>query len=421
MWFFGKNRASFAPHLGDYFLQKHSFFRFFMEKQPILSFFLKKNNKRAVWLASVFALFFCQKMTAQSEKLKGWSVEIGTHTGHILKHSERLKIGNDQRIWAQEINFDYQTWGKHDWNAWKHFPSFGLALVQVNFTEKAHGRAFAALPNLSIPIVSCDRWDVRFRLGTGLGWITQPFDYISNPNENAIGSHLNNMVQMRTTARWRPAKLPHFQLVGGGVFTHFSNGGAHRPNFGLNLPSFYLGAQYSPRAMSKSDFSAPKTSKKQPKHRFAALFQTGIGFGEVQIGGGPSYPIYSNSLGVGRYFSKINRGFVGLDWERHVGIAYWLAHADGQTDESKYRAASTRWLGWVGDEFLFGPLGIHLQTGVSLSKKSEFVPFFLYNKLAFRYYLMRFPRTDLRPWVGLYLKSHIITAEYISFSTGISF
>jgi Lipid A 3-O-deacylase (PagL) len=392
-----------------------------MKKQPNYCCFLKKTKKYTVLLSCFWVLFFSQKTNAQSAKLKGWSVEIGTHTGHLLRHSVRLKIENEQRVWAQEVNFDYQTWGKHEWNGWKHFPSFGLAMVRVNFTEKAHGQAFAALPNLSIPIVTRDRWDLRFRLGTGLGWVTRPFDFIENPNQNAIGSHLNNMVQMRTTARWRPAKMPHFQLIGGGVFTHFSNGGAHRPNFGLNLPALYLGAQYVPNIISKSDFLVPKTSKKQPKHRFAALFQSGIGFGEVQIGGGPSYPIYSNSLGLGRYFSKINRGFIGLDWERHVGIAYWLAHAEGETDESKYRAASTRWLGWVGDEFLFGPLGIHLQTGISLSKKSEYVPFFLYNKLAFRYYLHRFTHTDLRPWLGIYLKSHIITAEYISFNAGISF
>ena len=350
---------------------------------------------------------------------------LGLRTGrftspHLIDVTERIAIDNKPRVWAQEVNFSYQTFGRSDWNQWQHFPELGASLIQVNFGEGAHGRGIGLLPNLAIPLFFRDDFDVHFRFGTGLGWVTKPFDYLKNPYQNAIGSHWNNITQFRFSAKWRPAERRYY-LVGGWVFTHFSNGASHKPNFGLNLPAAYFGAQFTPVLMKKSQFFAAKSSKKPPVRRWGGLLQAGIAYSEIQVEDGPSYPIYSASAAVARYFSKSNRGFVGLDWEQHTGIAYFFAHANGVSNESQYRAVSTRWLGWVGDEFLFGPLGVHLQMGVSLSKKSKFVPWFLYNKLAFRYYLPSIAGSGISPWAGIYLKSHKATAEFISLSAGLSF
>lgn len=368
----------------------------------------------------VLLVFFNKNSHAQQPLLKGWAVESGVHFGKILRHTEKITIKNNQRVWGQELNFSYQTYGRNDWNDWKRFPEMGLSFLQMNFGEGAHGRGIGFLPNLAVPFVFRENFDLRFRLGTGLGWVQKPFDHLKNPSQNAIGSHWNNITQFRLTAKWRPAGS-NFSLVGGGVFTHFSNGGSKRPNYGINIPTAYLAAQFSPVLMQKSTFSPAKCSKKQPDYRWGGLAQVGISYSEIQVEGGPAYPIYAASVGLARYFSKINRGFIGLDWERHTGIAWFLAHASGTPDEAEYRAASERWLGWLGDEFLFGPLGVHLQMGVSLSRKSQFVPSLLYNKLAFRYYLPGIGGSRLRPWAGIYLKSHRITAEYISLSAGLSF
>ncbi len=380
-----------------------------------------KKLLRPIAVSLIATLFFFNKnLSAQQGKWTGWAIETGLHMGHITRHTPLLKIDNSKRVWAQEINFSYQTFGRHDWNQWQRFPEMGAAFIQVNFGEGAHGRGIGFMPNLAVPVFFRDNFDVRFRMATGIGWVSKPFDYLKNPGQNAIGSHWNNIAQFRFTAKWRAAGS-RFYLVGGGVFTHFSNGGTHKPNYGLNLPMIYLAGQFSPVLIKKSGFASAKTSKKPPNHRWGGLLQVGISYGEIQIEDGPTYPIYTASAGLARYFSKTNRGFIGLDWERHTGIAWFLAHASGISDEGFYRAASTRWLGWIGDEFLYGPLGVHLQAGVSLSKKSQFLPWFLYNKLAFRYYLPGIAGSGIRPWAGICLKSHRATAEYISLSGGVSF
>ncbi len=359
-----------------------------------------------------------QNPKTQTQNFSNWSIEVGFHSGRIIKHTQKLHIDNNRQIWAEEIGISYQTTGRREWQAWQHYPEFGLALVRAGFGDGAHGTAFGLVPTLAIPLLFRDDFDIRFRVGTGIGRVERPFDFLTNPNENAIGSHWNNITQFRFTAKWRPGG-GRLALVGGGVFTHFSNGGARRPNFGLNLPAFYLGGQFTPVLVKKSAFAKAISSKKPPVHRWGGIVHVGISSSESQVAGGPSYPIYIGGIGVARCLSKINRVFVGLDYERHTAVAWFLAHADGVADEGRYRAASERWLAWAGEEFLFGPLGVNLQLGTSLSGRSRFVPEFICQKFLFRYYLPGIGRW--RPWAGVALKTHRFTAEYISASAGIGF
>lgn len=391
-----------------------------LEKQPDLpAAFARRNRPGLFFLAVCLTIFFPKTLPAQSI-WKGWQLETTLNTGQITRHTPKLTIDNSQRVNGFELNFNHQTWGRRDWNTWKRFPQMGLAFIHFDLGDGAHGTSTGLLPNLSAPIFTVYNTTLFFRYGSGLVRVSNPFDFQDNPGQNAIGSHWNNVTQFRLGGIWRATG--HFSVGGGGSFTHFSNGGAHRPNFGLNIPALFLTAAWSPVSLKKADFVHSSLPKKEAgRQRFGGLVEAGLAWGEIQVEDGPTYPIWTASMALARSFNKVNRAFIGVDWEFHAAIQYFLAHAGNHQNEADLRPQATRWMLFLADETRFGNLGVHLQTGIYTSRKSELVPWFLYNKLAFRYYLPGFFGSQLRPWAGVYLKSHKITAEYISLNAGLSF
>lgn len=377
------------------------------------------SEKKPLFLL-IFWLIIQSPKTSGQSIWKGWQLETTLNSGHITRHTPKLTIDNSQRVWGEELNFNYQTWGKKDWNSWQHFPQLGCAFIYFKLGDGAHGRSIGLMPNLGIPAFSIKGIDFIFRLGTGLVNISRPFDYQKNPSQNAIGSKWNDVTQVRFGGIWQ-AKGGRFVAGGGGSFTHFSNGGAHRPNYGLNIPAFFLTSAWVPVLVKKADYKVSQEQKKETVHKWGGLFQTGLAIGEIQVEDGPVHPIYSASISATYSFNKVNRGSGGLDWEHHSSIQYFLAHAGNQLNENLSYPKASRWMLFLGDEFLFGDIGLNLQAGVYLGGEAELIPLLIYNKLSIRYYFPKIKTIGFRAWIGLSLKSHKITAEYISINTGIDF
>jgi opacity protein-like surface antigen len=71
------------------------------------------------------------------------------------------------------------------------------------------------------------------RVGSGYGYITRKFDYLTNPTNNIISTNINMAVQIKMGMEWKLS--PNVQLNTAFAFDHFSNSGANLPNYGANL------------------------------------------------------------------------------------------------------------------------------------------------------------------------------------------
>lgn len=373
-----------------------------------------KNNHRLLQ-ALVFLALAWQPSAAQQI-----SLEAAAYQGVIWRHTPKLTTQTGELIGGQELGFRFQTLGRRNWQAWQRYPSLGVSVTHFELGEGSHHHAYGLIPWLNVPIVRAGWFRANFRIGTGLAWVTEPYNWWDNPDQNAIGSHWNDITQFRLGGEARINAQT--KLLLGGSFTHFSNGGSSLPNYGINVLSGWVGATWSPRAVHKNDFKPATQSRKLNSKRFGGLLQGGFSAVQIATFDGPKYPIWSGTGGVFYRFNKLHCGSVGLDYEFNKAIFAWGLHSARFPDEATARQSATRLAWYVGEEFLFGDVGIQLQVGRYLGRTfNTFVPKNLYSKLAMRYYLPEKIKTPVRPFVGITLKAHAFTAEYIAWNVGVAF
>ena len=347
------------------------------------------------------------------------SVESSGYRGVVWRHTPKLTTQTGESISGQELGIRFQTLGRSSWHAWQRYPSMGFSLAHFQLGAEDHKSAFGMLPWLNVPLFRAGWFSANFRIGTGLAWVARPYDWWTNPSQNAVGSHWNNMTQFRLGGE--AAVSTHLKLLLGGSFTHFSNGGTTLPNYGINVLSGWLGAAWSPQALRKTDFKAATESRKTVERRIGGLLQGGFSAIQIATIDGPQYPVWSGACAVFYRFNQLHRASLGLDYEMNKAIYAWGLHSVRFEDEAAARQGATRLAFFVGEEFLFGELGIQLQVGRYLGEKfNAFVPKKLYSKLSIRWYLPEHITNPIRPYIGITVKAHAFTAEYIAWNVGIS-
>lgn len=132
-----------------------------------------------------------------------------------------------------------QPWAKHYKKPEVYMGFLYMNLGRPNLT----GQAFAAMPGFETSVKTLKKSQIRFRFSTGLAYLTRKFNPYENRRNQAIGSHINGVMQGVATWERKFVNNPwHIQLGIG--LTHFSNGAFRVPNLGVNMPSLYFGANY---------------------------------------------------------------------------------------------------------------------------------------------------------------------------------
>ena len=346
------------------------------------------------------------------------AIELVVHGGAVWCHTPKLTTSTGEMLGGQEIGLRFQTTGRRDWHAWQRYPVLGAAFVHFQLGQGSHGQAFGLLPHLSVPVVRAGRFTAFFRLGTGLAWVTRPYDYFENPGQNALGSHWNNITQFRLGAEWRLGA--HLRLQTGAALNHFSNGASALPNYGINIPSGYMSLAWSPAPLYESDFQ-PARSEKRPERRWGGTLQFNFANIEYGIFDGPKYAVPGGSAAVFYHFNRVNRFLLGMDYESNRAIYDFGLQSAEFSDAAEARRGATRLAIFIADEFLFGAIGVQLQMGRYVGRDmNRFVLKQNYSKLTTRVYLPRLFGTDLRPHLGVTLKAHATTAEYIALNAGLA-
>jgi hypothetical protein len=115
----------------------------------------------------------------------------------------------------------------------------------------------------------------------------------------------------------------------------------------------------------------------------------------------------------------VNRAILGLEGEYNVGAYHFHQHITLGNDPQQLRRDASRLAVFLADELMFGDISILLLTGFYIHR-GERTLYFMYNKLSVRYYFPPAGKPTTRFFAGVYLKSHLSTAEYISLGIGAS-
>lgn len=350
---------------------------------------------------------------------KGMSIETHFHVGTVVKHTPELIFDQPGISTGLDVNFTWQTYGRKQWHQMQKYPKVGTGLMIFDLgNPDTLGRAYGFHYNINIPLSKKENFGMRFQFASGFAILDRPFNRITNPNNNAIGSRLNVIAHMKFMSNYRLS--PSMNLTFGASITHFSNGAAQLPNFGVNIGSAMVGLIYTPRPLSPEDYILHDVSKESAK-RFGLRLEYSIGYRESQTFGGPRYPIKAYSIAGVYYLNKINRIFLGADYEyNRAQYVFGQSVFAFNSDREAFWGAS-RIAVFLADEFVFGNFGLTLQAGGYIGNFSYQLPLPFYFKLIGRYYVPILKKPSLRTFAGISLKSHLSIAEYFALNVGLEF
>ncbi|MBD2724532.1 acyloxyacyl hydrolase [Hymenobacter armeniacus] len=303
-----------------------------------------------------------------------------------------------------EINLQRQTTGAAPWHGWYKFPKVGLALTYYDFHNPVLGYAFAASPYISKSFSRGEKHDFSFRLGTGLAYLSNPYNQETNHKNTIASSALNATLQFRFEYDY--ALTPHLALLAGVGLNHFSNGATTKPNFGVNLPSVVLGLNYhEQRHPVQVNPYAP--APEDVGHVFYNV-STSLGFKQRTEGDKQKYLVNSVTLAVGRRMNRKSNLLLGVEGFNDRSLKATL----DDTTRAGLKQPDVKKAGvFIGHELLFGRLAFdsHLGFYVYAPYKSS-TPY--YERLGLKYHF-----TDLL-FGAIDLKIHRGAADVIEFKVG---
>jgi Lipid A 3-O-deacylase (PagL) len=350
---------------------------------------------------------------------KGFSIEPNIHFGRIAKHTPKLSFQSPPLSIGSELHLNWQTYGKKVWHEWQNYPSFGISFLHYDLGDKKmFGNAFAVYPSLDIRVFKKNKiFDTYIQFGWGLAYLTQHYDQFTNPLNNAVGSALNNITDLKV--RFEKRLFTHWSAQMGFSFTHFSNGAARLPNYGFNIPALNLGAKWTLNPLFTEGYIHRDSSSKSNKKWGINVF-SGLGLSASSVPRGPKYPIYTASFSFVRSLNQVNLLSLGVQYEQNRVVAEFGLASGEYTTKQEASKAGSRWGVFIGDEFLFGRVGVVLQSGFYLNRYPA-IQSMWFNRIGLRIYSPKIGGSKIQGHLGVFLKSHKVDAEQFCLLGGVSF
>ena len=370
----------------------------------------------------IFFLFFISYLSStlpciaqDTDPWAGFGIEVNGFASKVLKHEAKFELPLPKLTTGTDINFQWKTYGKKEWQQRRKYPILGIAFAYTNYgIDSVYGRLFSLYPNVVIPLITGRKLEWTLRIGDGIGYATRdysrinPFDTINN----AIGSKINDYFSFMTDIRYHVNT--HWDVQLGGNFSHYSDGSFHQPNLGVNLPGVHVGLKYFPET------STPKLVKrdlKPLKNRWLFQFRITMGFNESNAPLGPLYPIYLGTGYVSKRWHSKNKLFAGFDYSYSDQIHAYISN-NGFTAPAAENWNSFKTAVFVGNEFVLGRVGVVLQFGYYTHQTFDIQEPY-YEKVGGNLYLVQREHGPIKEFfLCAFLEAHLAVAEFAEFGFG---
>ncbi len=346
-----------------------------------------------------------------------WGLQL--HAGKILKHTSKLFINPPSKSELIAITFSKQTSGNKLWQQNFGRPKVGYQIVwQPTNNAQLLGQLMAVAPTIQFGLGK--KQSSTFIISTGAGFATKHWQRIpyTDSINNYLGSTINFFVQLGYAKKILESKKVLVQ--GGAAFTHISNGGVRKPNFGINQASLFVSLQQASKQniAVAENYKKVSTTKKVFKNKWGAACRIGGSFAEYGIADGPLLPIGVAAMQANYTIGKKHKLFAGLEAERNGKTDFFIKYTH-QPSTNPWKDA-TYYSTIVGNEFLLGKASIYTQVGLFVNnpylKSSVW-----YSKFGMLYYPFQKAENYGKGFcVGLLLKANGFTADYPEVGLGYS-
>ncbi len=358
---------------------------------------------------------FYSKITIAQQSKAGFGIESNIIGGKIFKHSKRFTGPIPNFSVAADINFLWKTNGSKDWQQRRSYPTVGLGLTYTYYDASVYGQSVGIYPNLELPLIKKTNWEWTLRFGMSLGYISKRYaPYAPNWDtlNNAIGAHINNFSLLSTDVRYHLNQ--HWDLQAGLSFTHMSSAKFRLPNLGINFIGGHLGFRYFPN----SSFVEKTNRVLSPlPDRWLLQVRQGIAMTTYESKGSAASPVFLTSLHLSRRYWGKNKIFAGIDYSYHQGIYNFLRFQGIENERSQSWKSGV----YLGHEFLYGRVGLHLQFGYYI-RQGALPTAPIYQKIGMNWYLVQNEKGFVKEmYVSTLLKTHFSVAELAELGIGFSF
>ena len=210
-----------------------------------------RNKKKFLLLPMFFAIY----SFGFAQTFKNYSLSADFIYGEILKHNKHLENLVKGPLKGGEFSIEWQTMGEKAWHQYLNFPSVGISTAFLDFSHPdTLGYAVALYPYLKFPIVRQQHFNMAFKAGGGLSYVTKTFynatayhpdgSVYLNKSNAAIGSHVN--VYLTANLNMEIPLTKGWSITSNWGWNHTSNGSIVQPNSGINMLDMYLGIKYFP-------------------------------------------------------------------------------------------------------------------------------------------------------------------------------
>lgn len=355
--------------------------------------------------------------TSSTTGNNGWSVSASWAHGRIVRHNSHFlpQVTEPSDVW--ELHWARHSGGRKQWHQRLNYPVFGFGLLHARLgNSDIFGNAYGVLSSVMFQ-TRFAKWNINYRIGTGLAYLTRFYHPITNNTNNVIGSPINNVTQVMAGIEYHLSTQWH--TTASVSFTHFSNGRTQTPNLGINVPAYGLGLRYIPQ-LPKYHADTNRLNSAHLDHRWHIALKIGQGIQEVEQPGGPKYSVYVCQLYTANRLSP--------QWQLHAGIEanyysanYYLGISQGLYTAQEASATALKIIPYVAGELLLGRVSLYGGLGIyaySKGLKRGFLP----TKIGVQYYLTPADRRiGQQLYIGVYLKSHLSVADYTELGLGYLF
>ncbi len=149
---------------------------------------------------------------------------------------------------ALDLRVGWQTTGMYTWEQMLNYPQYGFGFSSFVFddreTDNLIGQPSGLFAWTALPVTWNRKRTFHFNVdvAAGVTYDLNPYDPITNPYNDAVGSRILAYFDFAAVAYWRLSR--RLDLDFGFNLVHFSNGRTRTPNLGVNLLGFNLGLVY---------------------------------------------------------------------------------------------------------------------------------------------------------------------------------
>lgn len=354
---------------------------------------------------------FCQ----DAEPHNTVTLQYNQLAGRIIKHSKNFEPAISENSYLYETKISKVLNGKKLWHRTHNAPAVSFSFIYANYgNSNVFGDSFNALVGLNY-YKQKQKFIRHLNLKFGLNYSTKPFNRITNPTNNVIGSKLNLTAKIGFGYEYKISKR-----LGVLVMTsimHHSNGRAEIPNLGVNVLGLQVGFKWN--SLQKPSFNPNLKNVLIDK---AHQFNISLGYARHESDkelNGPKYPVYTISAFANKRLNFLVHLSYGVEYNYFTSVYQNLI--DNRAVGKNFHWHASRVAPYIGVDFLYGRFAISTLVGfypyrpISIGVR---IP----TKLGFKYYLHSldvFKQHNC--FVAGYLKTHYAVAEYLEISFGYSF